>query len=363
MSMLCLIAFLLLGFVQGQNTPQNAPPTAANGVGTPANLPAIVGNSPTSADPVERLEIARRVNGLSGPDVQPWHVQASYEAFDSDGNSKDQGTFEEWWVSDRQYKLSYHGNTFSQDEYGTDHGIFHTGDPKWPSGSLSMLQGVLVQPIPVKEDLQDWGQRNLERKLGQVEFSCTAFSNHGGTEVDENSASLCFEPTKTILVYENSAQRSRATVFNHFVQFRNRYVARDRSMFFEGRSSLTLHIDHLESLDDVGRAALKPPVDATLVTRRVSLLWIESGPHCLKKVHPEYPIAAKWQHVQGKVVLWATVDQNGHVIDVHDVIGPQLLQKAATDAVRQWIFKPYLLDGKAIEFETTIQVFFNLGSR
>jgi hypothetical protein len=31
--------------------------------------------------------------------------------------------------------------------------------------------------------------------------------------------------------------------------------------------------------------------------------------------------------------------------------------------VRQWIFKPYLLDGKAIEFETTIQVFFNLGSR
>jgi protein TonB len=134
-------------------------------------------------------------------------------------------------------------------------------------------------------------------------------------------------------------------------------------MFFEGRRSLTLHIDHLESLNGSGRAALAPPASATLVTKRVSLSGVESGPYCLKKVAPQYPIAAKVQHVQGKVVLWATVDQNGHVIDVRDVVGPQLLQKAATDAVRQWIYKPYLLDSEAIQFETEMHVIFNLGPR
>jgi periplasmic protein TonB len=74
----------------------------------------------------------------------------------------------------------------------------------------------------------------------------------------------------------------------------------------------------------------------------------------VKKVNPSYPPEAQKQHVEGTVVVRINIDKNGHVTNVEPVSGHPLLMPAAIDAVKQWKYKPYLLNQTPVEVETTV---------
>jgi protein TonB len=76
---------------------------------------------------------------------------------------------------------------------------------------------------------------------------------------------------------------------------------------------------------------------------------------------PTYPPIAKIAHVAGTVVLQATISKTGPIEGLHVVSGPEMLRKAAMDAVRTWRYKPYKLNSEPLEVETTIDVNFNMG--
>jgi protein TonB len=80
----------------------------------------------------------------------------------------------------------------------------------------------------------------------------------------------------------------------------------------------------------------------------------------LHKVTPNYPPLAKQARIQGSVVLQATIGKDGSIQNLHVQSGHPMLTQAAIDAVRQWKYKPYLLNGEAVEVETTVQVNFTL---
>ena len=65
--------------------------------------------------------------------------------------------------------------------------------------------------------------------------------------------------------------------------------------------------------------------------------------------------------VQGTVVLQATISKQGTIEDLRVISGPAMLQQAALDAVRQWRYRPYLLNNEPVEVETTVNVIFTLG--
>ncbi len=101
-----------------------------------------------------------------------------------------------------------------------------------------------------------------------------------------------------------------------------------------------------------------PPAKGTAVTKvhvKVSELTIEH------KVQPEYPVDAKKAKIQGKVQLSAILGKDGTVEQLKVISGPSALQQSSLDAVRQWTYKPYLLNGDPIEVETTIIVIYTLG--
>jgi TonB family protein len=77
---------------------------------------------------------------------------------------------------------------------------------------------------------------------------------------------------------------------------------------------------------------------------------------------PEYPEVARQARIQGTVVLDAIVNPEGAVTQLKVVSGPDLLSKAATNAVRWWRYEPYLLDGQPVTVETTIVVSFQLAN-
>ena len=80
----------------------------------------------------------------------------------------------------------------------------------------------------------------------------------------------------------------------------------------------------------------------------------------IKRVEPAYPPLAKSARVQGDVILSAIIDANGQITNLQLVSGHPMLVPAAITAVRQWRYKPYLLNGQPVEVETTITVIFTL---
>lgn len=80
----------------------------------------------------------------------------------------------------------------------------------------------------------------------------------------------------------------------------------------------------------------------------------------VSQVQPKYPEAAKKAKIQGAVVLNVTIGKYGTVKNLKVASGPKELRRSATDAVRHWTYKPYLVDGNAVEVDTTITVVYSL---
>lgn len=82
----------------------------------------------------------------------------------------------------------------------------------------------------------------------------------------------------------------------------------------------------------------------------------------LRKTTPVYPPDAKAAKIQGKVLLEAVIGTDGHVENLKVVSGPKELQQSALDAVREWVYKPYLLNGNPVEVMTTVNVTYTLAA-
>lgn len=77
-------------------------------------------------------------------------------------------------------------------------------------------------------------------------------------------------------------------------------------------------------------------------------------------IKPHYPQIAVVTHTQGTVMLAAIISRTGTIENLRVVSGPSMLQQAALDAVSNWHYKPYLLNGEPVDVETTINVVFKL---
>jgi TonB family protein len=80
----------------------------------------------------------------------------------------------------------------------------------------------------------------------------------------------------------------------------------------------------------------------------------------VRKVQPIYPASALQMQIEGTVQLLATISKTGNITSVKVLSGQQQLAHAAVDAVTQWKYKPYLLNGSPVEIKTQITVNFKL---
>lgn len=80
----------------------------------------------------------------------------------------------------------------------------------------------------------------------------------------------------------------------------------------------------------------------------------------VRKVEPVYPQMAQIAHIQGDVVLRAYISKEGLIDDLRAVSGHPILIQSALDAVRQWKYKPYMLNGEPVAVQTTVTVQFRM---
>jgi periplasmic protein TonB len=101
-----------------------------------------------------------------------------------------------------------------------------------------------------------------------------------------------------------------------------------------------------------------PPVAAKPV--RISRMM--EG-NLIRRIEPMYPSLARQARIQDAVVLSAVISRDGMIERLQALNGQPMLEQAAIDAVRQWRYRPYLLNGEPVEVETQITVNFTLGGR
>jgi protein TonB len=112
------------------------------------------------------------------------------------------------------------------------------------------------------------------------------------------------------------------------------------------------------TLSNLVAASSTPAPQVSLATLKISQ-GVSQG-LLIKRVDPKYPPSALAMHVQGAVLLDATINREGQISNVKVVKGDKVLARAAADAVKQWRYKPYYLDGQPVEIETQITVNFKL---
>ena len=88
-----------------------------------------------------------------------------------------------------------------------------------------------------------------------------------------------------------------------------------------------------------------------------------AAPRLLVRVAPDYPSMAAAAQMEGRVILEATVDEEGAVDDVRVLRTHAIFDEAAVDAVRQWRYEPLLFNGRPVPFVLTVTLSFNLNAR
>jgi len=81
------------------------------------------------------------------------------------------------------------------------------------------------------------------------------------------------------------------------------------------------------------------------------------APRLVRRIEPDYPEIARQARVEGVVILEATTDVFGRVVGVRVLRSIPLLDAAAIDAVRQWVYEPMLINGRprAVTFTVTVR--------
>jgi periplasmic protein TonB len=104
----------------------------------------------------------------------------------------------------------------------------------------------------------------------------------------------------------------------------------------------------------------KAPDPAPVKRVRLAARVIEAN--LIHDVPPQYPPEAGRARIEGTVVLMAVIGKDGTVTDVRVETGLPILAQAAIDAVKQWRYKPYMIDGEPVEVDSRITINFNLSA-
>jgi TonB family protein len=308
-------------------------------------------------DPTAIMMLATQVNGLNSPDLKPWHIKVAYQIFDENGQSKNTGIFEEWWVGPTKYKASYTSPGFTQTIYSTASGYFQVGDNKTPSLGEQMLVNGILRPLPSTKGIEGLSFDKRDMDIGTVVLQCIT----GRPKQSPNSPTMptyCFG--KDLPAIRVTASGPFQSIYNSSLLFEQHYVAKQVHITNNQKPLIDANVSLLEAQEQLSDADLTPPTDATRVSRRIRISSGILASNLLSKTRPIYPDNAQQSRVQGTVVLQATISTSGAVEDLKAISGPPILQQSAMDAVKAWRYKPYVLNGEPVEVESQINVIFNL---
>jgi protein TonB len=107
-------------------------------------------------------------------------------------------------------------------------------------------------------------------------------------------------------------------------------------------------------------ACRQAPPPAAITQRPKIVVSSILGGGMVHQVRPKYPDWARRQKIQGVVQLRVLIGKDGHVKELDVVGGPEQLAPYAVEAVKQWQYRPVMIQGESVEVKTQVDVSFTL---
>ena len=326
------------------------------------SVPVLAGAQ--DADLSARLQRATALTSLNAIDQKPWHLKLDVTVFDDAGKNPRHGTIEVWRSGEDTRETGIFGaDTYTRLQHGEEVYWGSTGSAL-PYRVSEILQQVL-HPGPTRDDLSSSTPTLHKVKLGKVPVDCIMLTQ---TVKGVDKLPLGLYPTfclkadgDQILVTYNFG--SRTVVIRSFGNFLDHVIPMQMEIQDQSVVVATSKIDALSTykpqLDE-----FVPAPEMQRATANIARIpgGVLAG-NIITKVQPVYPATARADHIGGTVVLHAIIGSDGHVYALRPISSPYPdLTISALAAVRQWTYKPYLLNGNPVEVDTTITVNYNLNS-
>jgi TonB family protein len=302
------------------------------------------------------------------PSLKPWHVKIDYQLYDQKGNPSENGVFEYWWASPKVYRMTWtRGQSIHTDWHSADgrHLTKTTGEPL---GLYDFwLQTAFLSPLPSPADLDsaksiivdhDLGSNGHVRCMMVVPFEVT--ESVARTLPFGTFPEYCVNKALPLLLGYSEFGNIQIRCVD-FTQMQGKSMPREIQIIDGSQPVLSAKAEAVTPLNATD-PALIPGDDAM----RVPSEWTQVSPDVesrllVKRVAPIYPADAKSKHIEGKVVLQATVGPEGRVENVRLVSTPSAsLALSAFQSVSQWEYKPYRVNGEAVTVESNVVVDFSL---
>jgi TonB family protein len=320
-------------------------------------------------DPSAVLTAAGPLYNFDDPALKPWHLKAAYRLYDWNGNPVGKGTWERWWASPKISRETWTREGITSTVWTTADGNFSQES----GGSLKYFEtqiGSLFFPQLPSLKLADSGQMKLSLTMVPIaagKLACVDSLlqwNLAGKMTAPPSAvpdRNCFEPATMALRVTASASISLSREYDQIVRFQGKYLAKQVVVTSGKQTLFSATLDVVDSLNPAD-PMLTPPADAVKIGGERATVSADqaasvSTGSLVKKTQPVYPMVAKMSRIQGTVVLAAVIGKDGRVRDLEVLAAPdKLLASSALDAVKQWEYRSFLLNGAPVEVETVVNV-------
>lgn len=298
------------------------------------------------------------LNSIQRPGNPTFHLQMMFQVYDFSAAPLEQGSMEYWWGGDRGTYLeikapsvgTVHSTLLDQVSSETGKRTLFFAD--------ALLEAFRAPAFVIGSSTADVKAEN--RAMGTVALECLHRVQPAAVPVE--ASEVCADKkTGTIRVIRTL---TNSVIRNQVGTFGKTQVALDLQLSWAGLKGVTGKVTSLQGFDPAKNAImLEPPKEVAAAADKAKMTLGHSVTAGKRTAgfEPVYPSIAKQARVSGSVLLQATIDENGKVINYFPIeTASPLLVGAAEDAVKTWTYQPYLLNGKPTRVNTTITVNFNL---
>ena len=313
-----------------------------------------------------RLKTMNDQTALEAEGLKPWYLKLDVQMYrppvagglpGAPAVPGEVGTVEEWWASPTQYRIVYSTPTYHAVEGENASGRYRSADFKAVPTQLEAARREIVHPLPTDAEVADQLLEIRKQDFGGGSFECLVVARP-----------VVNMPYPPVGLFPSFCSKAGTTDLLATIDYGREYLLRPGPAMFQKRSTATTVAAKAGGLD-VMRAKVEKlgeivPKDSDFAApsdaQKIAGGKPVAVPAAAMKTNLEHKAGPHTeggrQRPQGTYVGRVLIGTDGHVIDCHTVSGSGDIVGPSSNAIMEYVYKPYLINGQPNEVLTTVSI-------